>query len=524
MKRSEIINQFEQANQGTWDVIVIGGGATGLGSALESASRGYKTLLLEQHDFSKSTSSKSTKLVHGGVRYMAQGYIDLVKEACKERGLLLKNAPHLTRNLTFVIPIYTWKDRIMYTLGLKFYDFLAGKLSLGSSHFINRKKTLENLPTVKQEGLMGGVVYHDGQFDDSRLALNVAQTAIEKGAHVLNYAKVISLSKDANQKLNGLTFRDEISGKEYHVNGKAIINATGVFADNINKMDHGTDKKTISPSQGVHIMVDKKFCPTDSAIMIPKTKDGRVLFAVPWHDKIILGTTDTPVKKAVLEPEATEAEIDFILETAQSYLNPAPTRADILSVFAGLRPLAAAQEGQKTKEVSRSHKVLVAPSNLVSIVGGKWTTFRKMAEDTIDKVEETLNWKHIETPTEHLKIHGYREGVKQDNPLYFYGNDIERINNLANEIPDGKTYLSEKLKINKAQIVWAVREEMAMNLEDVLARRTRALLLDRKEALAIAPKVAEIMAAELNKDSSWIEKEVNEFKEISNFYKSNQTA
>ncbi|WKS96145.1 glycerol-3-phosphate dehydrogenase/oxidase [Riemerella columbina] len=518
MKRSEILNSFEIQNQEIWDVVVIGGGATGLGVAIDSACRGYKTLLLEQSDFAKSTSSKSTKLVHGGVRYMAQGYIDLVKEACKERGLLLKNAPHLTKNMTFVIPIYTWLDRWMYTIGLKFYDFLAGKLSLGKSHFINKEKTIQHLPTVKKQGLKGGVVYHDGQFDDARLALNLAQTAIEKGATVLNYAKVTALSKDEHQQLNGLRFHDEISKKNYEVRAKAIVNATGVFADTINRMDHGTDKKTISPSQGIHLMIDKKFCPTDSAIMIPKTEDGRVLFAVPWHNKIILGTTDTPVKHESLEPKASEKEIDFILDTAKNYLQPAPTRADIESVFAGLRPLAAAEEGQKTKEVSRSHKLIVAPSRLVSIIGGKWTTYRKMAEDTMDRIEEVMQWKKINSNTEHLKIHGYREGVSQTDELYFYGSDEEPLKKLAAETSYGNEYLSPSLGIRKIQVVWAVRKEMAVHVEDVLARRTRALLLDQEEAVRIAPEVAKIMAEELHKDQTWIDAELEHFNHVASIY------
>lgn len=518
MKRDEIIRNFEKQNESVWDLVVIGGGATGLGIAIDSVCRGYKTLLLEQSDFAKSTSSKSTKLVHGGVRYMAQGYIDLVKEACKERGLLLKNAPHLTRNLTFVIPVYSWKDRWMYTIGLKFYDFLAGKLSLGSSYFINKNKTIQHLPTVKKENLKGGVVYHDGQFDDARLALNLAQTAIERGAVVLNYAKVTGLSKDSEGYLNGVDFRDEISGEKYQVKTKAVVNATGVFADDINKMDHGTDKKTISPSQGIHLMIDKKFCPTDSAVMIPKTDDGRVLFAVPWHNKIILGTTDTPVKRESLEPIPSDKEIQFILNTAKNYLNPAPTRADIQSVFAGLRPLAAAEEGQKTKEVSRSHKVLVAPSRLVSIVGGKWTTYRKMAEDTMQKVEEIMQWKKTKSNTEHLKIHGYREGTSQDNPMYFYGSDEKYVQELTTNTPYGNEMLSEALNIKKVQVVWAVRNEMAMNVEDVLSRRTRALLLDREEALRIAPEVAEIMAVELGKDQKWVDAQVLEFNRLASIY------
>lgn len=518
MIRYEILKEFKNKNQTGWDFVIIGGGATGLGTAIEAAARGYKTLLLEQSDFAKSTSSKSTKLVHGGVRYLAQGYIDLVREACKERGLLLQNAPHLTKNLSFVIPIYTWRDKLQYAVGLKFYDMLAGKLSLGKSITISKSETIERLPTIKKEGLKGGILYHDGQFDDSRLALNMAQTAVKKGATVINYAKVIALFKNGDGKLNGLTFRDEDSGEEYAVKSKVIVSATGVFADEINKMDHGADKKTISPSQGVHIVIDKKFCPTDSAIMIPKTSDGRVLFAVPWHNKIILGTTDVPVKKESLEPEPTQQEIGFILETAQAYMNPAPTKKDILSVFAGLRPLAATKEGAKTKEVSRSHKVIVSKSGLVSIVGGKWTTYRKMSEDVVDKSEKVMGVSHKQSLTKHLKIHGYKTNVDFQDPMYFYGADKDKINQLAEQIEGGEELVSEKLGIKKAQVVWAVKEEMALTIEDFISRRTRALLLDCEEAIRLAPIIAQIMAKELGKDKAWQEKEIKAFTKIADIY------
>ncbi len=518
MLRAEILKNFEAQNQTTWDFVIIGGGATGLGTAIEATTRGYKTLLLEQSDFAKSTSSKSTKLVHGGVRYLAQGYVDLVREACKERGLLLQNAPHLTKNLSFVIPIYTWWDKLLYTVGLKFYDILAGKLSLGKSIPISKSETIKRLPTIKKVGLKGGILYHDGQFDDSRLALNMAQTAIENGATVINYAKVIKLKKDANGKLNGAIFQDIESKKEYEIKTKAIVNATGVFADDVNKMDHGTDHKTISPSQGVHIMIDKKFCPTDSAIMIPKTSDGRVLFAVPWHDKIILGTTDTPVKQESLEPKPTEQEINFILETARDYMNPAPTRKDILSIFAGLRPLAATKEGAKTKEVSRSHKVITSESGLVSIIGGKWTTYRKMGEDVVEKTEEIMKFPHKKSNTEYLKIHGYRKDIDYNDPMYYYGTDKEKILELSEKIENGNEVISKAQKIIKAQIVWAVKNEMALNIEDFLSRRTRLLLLDQKEAIQIAPIVAEIMAKELGKDEAWQKNEIDNFKKIAEIY------
>ncbi len=504
-----------------WDVVVIGGGATGLGTALEAVSRGYKMLLLEQSDFSKSTSSKSTKLVHGGVRYLAQGYVDLVREACRERGLLLKNAPHLTRNVSFVIPLYSVLDVLMYTIGLKFYDLLAGKLSLGKSKFISKAKTLEMIPSIKVKGLRGGVLYHDGQFDDSRLAINLAQTIVEKGGTVLNYARVCGLKKNAVGKVSGVDFKDVLSGATYTVSAEAVVNATGVFADDINKMDLGRDVKTISPSQGVHVVIDRKFCPSENAIMIPKTDDGRVLFAVPWHNKIVLGTTDTPVKTESLEPEALEQEIDFIITTAGRYLSTKPQRKDVLSVFTGLRPLAASNDTEgsgKTKEISRSHKIIVSKSNLFSIIGGKWTTYRKMGEDLVSRMEQVLGWERTRTRTQHLAIHGYKEGVLQSDPMYYYGSDKEKINELGKKVEGGEQWLSEKLLIKKAQLVWAVRNEMAEKVEDFLSRRTRAMLLDVDESVRMAPEVARIMAAEKGRNESWVAAEIEEFRELAKKY------
>lgn len=514
MNREAVLEKIKTTD--IWDVIVIGGGASGLGIALESVNRGYATLLVEQSDFAKSTSSKSTKLVHGGVRYLAQGNIGLVREASIERGLLAKNAPHLVKNQTFIIPVYSWWSRLKYTMGLKLYDWISGRLSLGSSVFISRKRVLEKLPGIISKNLFGGVLYHDGQFDDARLAINLAQTIFDNGGCAINYVKVNDLIKD-REKIVGVSVKDSESNEQYIIKAKAVINATGVFVDDILQMDKPGTKKNISVSQGVHLVLDKKFFPGNDAMMIPETSDGRVLFIVPWHNKLLMGTTDTPVKNISLEPVALESEIQFILQTAGAYLTESPKRKDILSVFAGLRPLASSEDKESnTKEISRSHKILVSASRLFSILGGKWTTYRKMGEDMIDRVEKELHWKHITSATASLHIHGYTIQFNQSDPLSYYGSDETYIKTIMME--SGNEWISEKLQIRKAQVIWAIREEMARTVEDVLSRRTRTLLLDAKESILIAPLVAGEMAKEMNKDESWIDEQMKIFKIVAANY------
>ena len=516
MIRNEMISKLSE-NSKEFDFIIIGGGATGIGIALEASARGYSTVLLEKSDFTKSTSSKSTKLVHGGVRYLAQGDVGLVREAVVERGLLTQNAPHLVKNQSFIIPTHGLFDELQYTVGLTLYDLLAGKLSLGRSKRISKAKTLKRISTINPDKISAGVVYYDGQFDDTRLAINTLQSAEEMGAIVLNYCTVTGLIKDTSGKVSGVKFIDEESNESYEIKGKQVVNATGVFADDVLKMDSPNAKKTIAPSQGVHLVLDKSFLPDNDAIMIPKTDDGRVLFLVPWHGRVVVGTTDTPIKEESLEPIALEEEIEFILNTAARYLKKAPKRSDVLSVFAGLRPLAAAAEGKKTKEISRSHKIFEANSGLFTMVGGKWTTYRKMGEDLVNKAEKRNGWSHIPTKTKHLKIHGYKENVNHSNPLYFYGSDQEGILKLSKE--EGmREELSSSLGIMKAQVVWAVRHEMARTVEDVLARRVRCQLLDAKESIKMAPKVASVMAAELGKDNAWEEQQVAEYVKVTMNY------
>ena len=511
----------EKLNEGgkEFDFIVIGGGASGAGIILEAASRGYSAVLLEKYDFAKSTSGKSTKLVHGGVRYLAQGNIGLVREACIERGFLFNNAPHLVKNQSFVIPVYTRFEEILYTIGLKMYDLLAGKFSIGRSERISSIETLSRLKTIKGRKLKAGVLYHDGQFDDSRLAINVLQTAVELGAVVLNYMPVTGLLKNNSGRISGIRIKDFFTGNEAEVMGKVVINATGVFADDILQMDTPGIKQVITPSQGVHVVLDKSFLPGEDALMIPQTDDGRVLFIIPWHGKVIAGTTDTPVKIASAEPVPLEEEIRFILETAGRFLTKPPLLKDIRSVWAGLRPLASyGDTHKKTKEISRSHKIMVSPSGMLTMIGGKWTTYRRMAEDIINKAEAIKKLRKTRSVTRDLKIHGHKETVDYRDPLYFYGADRTALIELIKYRPELEEYLSEDLGIIKAQVVWAVKNEMAVTVEDFLSRRTRCLLLDTRESLRIAKDTAAIMANEMDKDNKWIESQVKEFELLARNY------
>lgn len=518
MKRETILKKIQKKDK-EWDVVVIGGGATGLGCAVDAASRGYKTLLLEQHDFSKGTSSRSTKLVHGGVRYLQQGDVSLVFEALQERGLMFKNAPHLVTNQSFIIPTYDWWGGPFYTVGLKVYDIMAGKLGLGPSKHLSREEALEMLPTVETEGLRGGVIYQDGQFDDARMALSLALTAIDYGATVANYFKVTNLIKDG-ELICGVKAVDQETNEEYTIHSKVVINATGVFADEIIQMDEPDKKPMITPSQGIHVILKKDFLPASFAIMVPRTADGRVMFAVPWHNHVVVGTTDTLIEKHSIEPIALDSEVDFVLETAGQYLLKRPTREDVLSVFAGLRPLAKPDDKKKaTKEISRGHKIIISLSGLITIIGGKWTTYRKMAEETIDKATMLGGLAERECITEHLPVHGFRMDIDAYNdPMAAYGLDKEEILAIGEEEKRFKGWLSENLQIHKAQVAWAVRKEMARTVEDVLARRTRALFIDARESIEMAPVVADLMARELGEGRSWKKNQIKAFGELAKNY------
>jgi len=515
MIRAEMTAQLG-SQDGPWDVCIIGGGATGLGAAVDAASRGYKTILLEQFDFAKGTSSRSTKLVHGGVRYLQQGNIKLVMEALHERGILKKNAPHLVKNQSFIVPNYKWWEGPFYGIGLKIYDWMSGSLGLGPSQFLSKDETLQRAPTLDAEGLKGSVLYHDGQFDDARLAINLAQTASENKAVVLNYFPVVGLLKQ-HEKITGVSAHDSLNDKKYEIKAKAIINATGVFTDSILKMDDDASAPVISPSQGVHIVLDKEFLPGESAIMVPHTDDGRVLFAVPWHNKIIIGTTDTPVETASPEPVAMEEEINFILEQIGKYLSKIPTRSDIRSVFAGLRPLVKAS-GKKTAALSRDHLIAVSDSGLITITGGKWTTYRRMAEDVIDVAIEKSGLATSKCNTADLQIHGAQQTADFSAPLYYYGTDIEKITSLIEKEKTLGEAIHPNLPYIKAEIIWAVKHEMCMTVEDALSRRTRALLLDAQAAIECAPLVAFLMAKEMRKDDDWQKNQIEIFNELAKKY------
>lgn len=517
MKRNALLHQLI-THENKFDFIIIGGGATGLGIALDAITRGASVALFEQDDFTKGTSSRSTKLVHGGVRYLAQGDVSLVLEALRERGLLRKNASHLVKNQSFLIPCYRWWEGAFYTIGLILYDLMAANLGFGRSFCIGPKRAVKTIPMLRKKGMKAGVIYHDGQFDDSRLAINIAQTAVDAGACVLNYMKVTNLIKQEG-KVCGVEVMDMETGEQHVVKSKVVINATGVFADDILQMDEPGIKPTVRPSQGVHLVLDASFLQSDYAIMIPKTADGRVLFAVPWHDKVVVGTTDTLMKHALLEPVALEQEIDFILNTAGKYLTKPPQRKDVLSVFAGLRPLAAPRsEDKKTKEISRSHKLIVEKSGLITIIGGKWTTYRKMAQDTIDLAYAKMHLKAPECVTETYKIHGCKENPDYNDPLYVYGTDAEEIRSFIASSPTLGERLHPQYTYSVGEIIWIVRNEMALTLEDVLARRLRILFLDAKAALEMAPRTARIIAAERQKDQQWIDMQIQSFSELTSNY------
>jgi glycerol-3-phosphate dehydrogenase len=502
MKRSEQLQALETDT--TWDIIVIGGGATGLGTALDASLRGYKTLLLEGHDFAKGTSSRSTKLIHGGVRYLEQGNIKLVREALRERGYLLKNAPHLTSIQTFIVPVFSSWEKMFYGLGLKFYDLLSGKLSLGDTQILSKKETVEHLPTINAEKLAGGILYFDGQFDDSHLAIEIAATAIKKGATVLNYCKVTGFIK-TDGKITGVECIDELSEKKYTLKTKVVVNATGVFTNAIVQMDNQLEHDLVSPSQGIHLVIDAKFFPSTDAMMIPKTDDGRVLFAVPWHNKVVLGTTDTPIEEVSYEPKPLEEEIEFIIKHINRYGTSLIRRADIDAVYVGLRPLVKQKTKVSSALISREHHLSVSSSGLITITGGKWTTYRKMAADAVDNAAFIGKFKKEKCTTAHTPIGDEKE--KETRMKEIVKNDISL-----------KELVDPNYTFTKAAIVYAVKYEMAICIEDILARRMRLLFLDARLAIALAPMVASIMAPYLQKDKNWEGAEIASFTQLAEQY------
>ncbi|UBF25587.1 glycerol-3-phosphate dehydrogenase/oxidase [Kovacikia minuta CCNUW1] len=491
-----------------WEVIVIGGGATGLGTAVEAASRGYKTLLLEKYDFSKGASSRSTKLIHGGVRYLAQGNLQLVREALHERAVLRRNAPHLVKDLSFVVPGYAWWSQLYYGAGLKLYDLLSGRSSLGASRFLNAQDTLERIPTLNRQGLRGSIVYHDGQFDDARLAITLMRTLVALGGVALNYAPAIDLVKTAG-KVTGVQAQDAETGETFDLKGKIVINATGIFVDAVRRLDDPVAPDMLSLSQGVHVVVDERFLPGGNAILIPKTDDGRVLFALPWHGKTLLGTTDTPVDQPEYEPRPLKQEIDFILETAAQYLSPAPDRSDVRSVFVGQRPLVKTKDMRSTATLSREHTIRISDSGLLTITGGKWTTYRKMGEDAIDQAVQQGKLPQRASVTQTLRLHGWTESPMAA-PLDVYGSDASRVQ----QLPGADNLLHSRLPYSEAEVRWAARYEMARTVEDVLSRRTRSLLLDAAASMEAAPRVAAILAEEFGRGEIWQQEQVAAYRSL----------
>lgn len=528
MQREAMLRNIRERKD-PWDIAVIGGGATGMGVAVDAASRGLDVVLVEAYDFGKGTSSRSTKLVHGGVRYLEQGNVPLVMSALKERGLLRQNAPHLVHDLAFVVPNYSWWEAPFYGIGLKLYDLLAGKYGFGPSKLLSKEETLERLPALEPEELRGGVVYYDGQFDDSRLLIHLAMTAADHGGTIINYCPATGLVRDAEGYVTGLTARDSETGEELTIRARIVVNATGVFTDSIRRMADAAADPLVVTSQGIHLVFDRSFLKADTALMVPRTSDGRVLFVIPWHGHAVAGTTDTPLDAPSLEPRPLDEEIEFILETAGRYLTRPPTRADVLSVYVGLRPLV--KGDGKTSALSRDHVIHVDPSGLLTITGGKWTTYRHMAEDCVDHCITLGRLRDVPCRTRNLHIHGYLDSRAQSNgaeiegwrsafnALAVYGTDADAIRALAESDPALGEPLDPALPYIGAEVVWAAREEMARSVEDALARRTRALFLNATSAMAIAPKAANLLATELGRDEAWAVAQVNEFNKLAEQYR-----
>ena len=520
MNRMEMLSRIMDRKD-PWDMLIIGGGATGVGIAVDAASRGYDVVLLEQSDFGKGTSSRSTKLIHGGVRYLQQGNISLVMEALRERGILRNNAPHLVHDLAFVVPNYDWWEAPFYGIGMKVYDLLAGRYGFGASKILSKEETLRRIPTIRQEGLRGGIIYYDGQFDDARLLINLVRTASHQGAALLNYARVEALIKDTSGFLTGAVFLDTESGQEHTVHAKVAINATGPFTDSVRRLDDPQAELMISPSQGIHLMFDKSFLPGDSAIMVPHTKDGRVMFAIPYLGATLVGTTDTPIEKIDLEPKPLKEEIDFILETAGEYLEKNPQRSDILSVSTGIRPLVKAGDDKDTATLSRDHTIHISASGLLTIAGGKWTTYRQMAKMAVNHALALADLPKQPCNTKQLNIHGYHKTPEKFGEYALYGSDAPSLLDLMRADPVGKEKLHPELRARVGEVVWAVRFEAARTVDDFLARRTRSLLLNARAAKTAAPRVAAIMAKELGKDTAWENDQVKAFNGICKMYLAN---
>lgn len=500
MNRNVMLEAAESRRE-PWDFVIVGGGATGAGIAIDAASRGYSALLLERSDFGSGTSSRSTKLVHGGVRYLRQGHVGLVLDALRERGRLLKNAPHLVHDLAFVLPCYRRRDIVFYGAGLKAYDLLALLHRFGRSRMISTREVKRLLPTVQDNGLRGGVVYHDGQFDDARLLIHLLMTAVDHGATVLNYAPVIRIVSEGGS-VRGVVARDAETGAEFTARARVVVNAAGPFCDEVRRLADADAAPLVAASRGSHVVLNRSFLPSDSALLIPETPDGRVLFAIPWHGHTLVGTTDVPVEGVPADPQASDEEIDFILETAGRYLAKLPRREDVLATFAGIRPLVKG-DSKSTASLSRDHVIRVEQPGLITITGGKWTTYRSMAEACVDQAADLAGLARQPCRTPTLPIHGSSVGQASSlsgDDLDVYGSDAPAIQSLMDTDATLAERLHPDLPYRAAEVAWAARMEMARTVEDVLARRTRASFLNAKAAAAMAPRVEEIMTRELGRD------------------------
>ena len=503
MRREDLLAAL--ARPTTYDVAVVGGGATGLGVALDAAARGFSVVLLESHDFAGGTSSRATKLVHGGVRYLAQGNVALVREALHERQVLLRNAPHLAQPLAFVMPSYKVWETPFYGTGLKVYDALAGSAGLGKTRFLSRAETLRELPGARADGLKGGVEYWDGQFDDARLAIAIARTAAARGALLVNYCPVTDVLH-ASGRVSGVRCRDAETGRSFDIAARCVINAAGVWVDDLRRLDGRsagrTETSMVAPSQGVHVVVDRAFLPGSRALMVPKTADGRVLFGVPWLGKVILGTTDTPRTDVAREPRPFDEELRFILGEAGRYLARAPRLSDARSIWVGLRPLVRppADAGADTKALSREHTVLVSRSGLVTVTGGKWTTYRAMAEDVLERCfDASLLARRVAGVTTDLRLVGSESAaapvsISEPPGPHLYGSEAAAVAAL----PGAGAVLAGGL--TEAMVRFAARQEFARTAEDVLARRSRLLFLDAAQAAQAAPAVGRILREETGVD------------------------
>lgn len=501
-----------------WDVLVIGGGASGLGCAVESASRGYRTLLVERTDFAKGTSSRSTKLAHGGVRYLEQMNLTLVLDALQERGRMLRNAPHLAHDLSFVVPAYDWFALPYYGFGLKVYEWMSGKLSLGKSYVLSRDEASALLTGAARHDLRGGILYHDGQFDDSRYAITLMRTVEDLGGIALNYCEVTSLIEDAG-KIRGAHALDRETGAEFDLRARVVINATGVNVGTVLAMDGHPNQALLSVSQGTHFVLPKDYLPGDTAMMIPKTSDGRVLFAIPWQGAVLVGTTDEPVEHGVDEPRALPVERNFLLEHVTKYMGRTPAPAEIQSVWSGQRPLVRHGSG-KTSQLSRDHKVIMSPSGLVTITGGKWTTYRRMGEDTIDKAAESAGLPKHPSRTATMKLHGAPAQPLTDASKWeqVYGTDFPAIEQISEERPELNDLLHPDLPYRAREVIWAARHELARTTEDILARRTHALLLNSRAAIEAAPRVSALLAAELHRTAEQQQVDLDAFLQLAQGY------